>query len=907
MRCQSAATNPTQAMLDFQIHKISGSAVLPEHGCIPAADTPVVDCGTGFKGSMDIRLADSKGDVPEEQYDSLRTQLLQKLVEFCGGSRIVLTRLCVALSSLILNMSGEHWEDPIQTLITTFQNQNIPNVTDAQKCHVLLETLRVLPEESLMVPSSPPDIYQWSLKCFSSWVEFGVALDEAMPAILQVFQAVRSQQLFDTAVETLVNVFSHPDSNRYIKTAEKLLPHVLDLREVFQQGLDVQDVDICQGVGQIVVALAENHTKLLLDLTISTEESSRVNAHGLIQMVLACSSLPGHYPVDENFSNLTFTFWYLLQDEITESESEKRSLLIPIFRPVFFSLVEALLIKVQYPDDEEYNTWSAEEKEMFRCYRQDIGDTMMYAFGILGKTMLSHLSTILSGAVDNVKTDVRWQVVEGLFFLFGSIAECVDLEYNAYIPAMMNLLPKLPFNNVKFISSALYLIGSYSEWINCHPECLRCVVPLVLQGLGDSEIATSATLSLKDLTRENLDHIRPYIPQILSSSQSRDCSRLMSSVGQVLSVIDLEEILQYLNTILTPHIQQLQVLIKQEPTATVKNNILVKLMMLGSLFAALDTERDMGGEESESCEVKTKDNTGKPKPVMVILQQVLPLIQELVAKWISDCGIVEAVCEMYKHALKTLLDDFSPVSQNVCPMLGQMYQTVPHPAILDLAKQLIIMHSDDKEMNDTIKSLLGNLCEKTLQLYQAPQGLQNYTDVIEGFMNLLSQVLKKCKRLLASESSSIPGLYHAAVAALCLPEHQTVKATCSFLTEFSSAGGEIPAIKQVIENEGHLLVDRVIRAIGGESPRGVTECLSDVLLSLGKMYTDSMVRWLNEMVHRDGYPSPRVSTQDKEMFVKFVIRERNNKRKSREIVKEFSLKCRGLYGTEYAAQALKMI
>lgn len=44
--------------------------------------------------------------------------------------------------------------------------------------------------------------------------------------------------------------------------------------------------DICQGVGQIVVAVAENHTKLLLDLTMSTEESSRMNAHGLIQMVL---------------------------------------------------------------------------------------------------------------------------------------------------------------------------------------------------------------------------------------------------------------------------------------------------------------------------------------------------------------------------------------------------------------------------------------------------------------------------------------------------------------------------------------------------------------------------------------------------------------------------------------------
>ena len=62
-------------------------------------------------------------------------------------------------------------------------------------------------------------------------------------------------------------------------------------------------------------------------------------------------------------------------------------------------------------------------------------------------------------------------------------------------------------------------LGSFSEWINCNPESLSFVVPLVLQGLGDPEIATSATMSLKELTRENHEHIKPYIPQILSASQ----------------------------------------------------------------------------------------------------------------------------------------------------------------------------------------------------------------------------------------------------------------------------------------------------------------------------------------------------------------------------------------------------
>jgi len=38
----------------------------------------------------------------------------------------------------------------------------------------------------------------------------------------------------------------------------------------------------------------------------------------------------------------------------------------------------------------------------------------------------------------------------------------------------------------------------------------------------------------------------------------------MCSIGQVLSVLEFEEIMQYLNAILTPHLQQMAELSKQE-------------------------------------------------------------------------------------------------------------------------------------------------------------------------------------------------------------------------------------------------------------------------------------------------------------------------------------------------------
>lgn len=64
-----------------------------------------------------------------------------------------------------------------------------------------------------------------------------------------------------------------------------------------------------------------------------------------------------------------------------------------------------------------------------------------------------------------------------------------------------------------------FFLGSFGEWLNYHPDILGSVIPLILQGLTNSEVATAATMSLKDVTRENLDHISPFIHQILSSSQ----------------------------------------------------------------------------------------------------------------------------------------------------------------------------------------------------------------------------------------------------------------------------------------------------------------------------------------------------------------------------------------------------
>ena len=47
------------------------------------------------------------------------------------------------------------------------------------------------------------------------------------------------------------------------------------------------------------------------------------------------------------------------QDNLLEMGVEQCRQLLPIYQPVYLSLIENLLVKVQYPPDEIYDTWSA--------------------------------------------------------------------------------------------------------------------------------------------------------------------------------------------------------------------------------------------------------------------------------------------------------------------------------------------------------------------------------------------------------------------------------------------------------------------------------------------------------------------------------------------------------------------
>ncbi|XP_061635403.1 importin-13-like isoform X2 [Phyllopteryx taeniolatus] len=827
-------------------------------------------------------------DIPSDQYESLKSQLFSQIACFSSGAKMVLTRLCVALASLALNTMPEAWPGAVAEMVRVFQEEG-GGIDGRARCLALLELLTVLPEEFqtsrlpqyrkgqvrgalgqewgsvcpllqqlLRRTDSPGAVKARVLRCLSSWVLLDVPLSESEGLVYDCFVALPDPELFDTAVEALVNAISQPDSQRIL----------------------LEQVD---------------HWQSFL---------------ALVNMIMFCTGIPGHYPVNETTSSLTLTFWYTLQDEIMSFESNKQALYLQVYRPVYFQLVDVLLHKAQFPSDQEYASWSSDEKEQFRIYRVDISDTLMYVYEMLGAELLSNLYDKLGRLLTNTEQPTSWQHTEALLYGFQSIAETIDVNYSDVIPGLIGLIPRISINNVQLADTVMFTIGALAEWLADHPVMLSSVLPLVLQALGNPDLSISSVSTLKKICRECKSDLPPYAANIVAVSQevlikqihkTSQCMWLMQALGFLLSALPVEDILRNLHSLITPYIQQLEKLAEETPNPSNKLAIIHILGLLSNLFTTLDiSKQDDESADHSAVPVKTTPPPPGPNPVVVVLQQVFALIQNVLSKWLNDSQVVEAVCAIFEKSVKTLLHDFAPMVSQLSQMLGQMYSTIPQASALDLTRQLVHIFASQTEHFPPIKALFELVTSVTLSIFQ--QGPRDHPDIVDSFMQLQAQALKRKPDLYLSESLDVKAVYHCGLLSLKFPEAPTVKSTCLFFTELLPRCSDMSPVSRLLQEDGKLLIQALLEGIGGGASRNLMDQFAEVLFSLNKHCFSVLAMWLRVVLQPPGFPSSRVTSSQKDNFSQQILRERVNKRRVKEIVKEFTLLCRGLHGTEYAAE-----
>nr|XP_010298595.1 PREDICTED: importin-13-like [Balearica regulorum gibbericeps] len=196
-------------------------------------------------------------------------------------------------------------------------------------------------------------------------------------------------------------------------------------------------------------------------------------------------------------------------------------------------------------------------------------------------------------------------------------------------------------------------------------------------------------------------------------------------------------------------------------------------------------------------------------------------------------------------------------------------------------------------------ALMERGADAAVSLWESLRGSACHGSGLAGRSTL--QALKRKPDLFLCSNLDVKAVFQCGVLSLKFPEAPTVKASCGFFTELLPRCGEIAPVGQVVHENGKVLLQAVLEGVGGQASRSLMDHFAEILFALNKHCFSYLSVWIKEAMQQDGFPSARVNPEQKETFSQQILRERVNKRRVKEMVKEFTLLCRGLHGTEYTA------
>ncbi|KAK5644398.1 hypothetical protein RI129_005698 [Pyrocoelia pectoralis] len=685
-------------------------------------------------------------EVPVDHYELLKKRILDSIVNYAMGPKLILNRLCITLSAYIIHTVPIHWPNAFEELVSSFQPRHLPNVEPERVIWILLEILSVIPEEfqstTLAVSQKnrvrtvlydvSKDIlrvvemcllpvtgggysmanlttYLNSTRCASAWIQLGGITIDSSSHIMSLLvdltcyvywnrqepECLSSEELelTETAIEALSSVMLQPQT---LKFNTYVMKHTCNILEKFGKILENEsqtgdsNKDIIANIYGLIITIADTHAKLFISYLKSNNSDERKLSTDILTCILGCSNLRGLYPIDESSSSLPFGFWYTLQDDILSLDTAECAELLLIVKPYYRQLVCVLLRKSMYPnlwEDPPNANWSLDDKEMFRCYRQDVADTFMYCYNVLNLEMLDILqSKVIEALVECNNSPLHWNAVESCLHAFAAVSECIEWE-NLYLPKLMVTIRNIPYADlhIKVLATALDTVGAYSEWFSDHPEVLDNVIPLIISGLGNVEVAPNATLALKDISRNCQNYLASYADHLLAACQCAlqtgqlrlaERTRIMHSLGIILSIMSISKIMECLNTIVGSFVREIEALINSQNNTAVSVSLITRLKMLSALFSTLHVK---------PTNVST-DASAMKQPILLVVQNTMPLYLQISKTYYSNTELMEVLCELLKHVVTTLMDDCKPLLPSILQLLVATYVQVPQASILVLSK-----------------------------------------------------------------------------------------------------------------------------------------------------------------------------------------------------------------------------
>lgn len=172
-------------------------------------------------------------------------------------------------------------------------------------------------------------------------------------------------------------------------------------------------------------------------------------------------------------------------------------------RAVIMDVIQRCLLKIEFPPDDEFDTWDSTDKAGFTEARMEVVDLLQASYTLTGMELFSMLAEM---TLQSLQTQA-WSKLEASLFCLGGLVDSIpegeasDIILEKVISSALFTTLSDPMSGAspRARQATLSLIGKYDEFFKKHTEHLPQALNFLFQALSVPSLAATASKSILSL------------------------------------------------------------------------------------------------------------------------------------------------------------------------------------------------------------------------------------------------------------------------------------------------------------------------------------------------------------------------------------------------------------------------
>ncbi len=243
-------------------------------------------------------------------------------------------------------------------------------------------------------------------------------------------------------------------------------------------------------------------------------------------------------------------------------------------------------------------------------------------------------------------------------------------------------------------------------------------------------------------------------------------------------------------------------------------------------------------------------------PIIPIYTELAPLLLQGLRKFQLADNVIEYICTIVKHAMRSLKSHFLPFMSDFASLVLEQYLALPKPTMLYCAEFSASVFGTDPRFADVLRTLFDTLGRQTFLII----GKTGYTDqphLAEDFFGMCVRYVKYCPQLVFG-STILKELLEFAIALVGFEHIGCAKALYLFLEHLfkhyqkkestvALEPNEMAAFEFVVAN-GPPLARKLILIIEAGPPDVIAEYVNAVLVAMLVAIPGHALDWLSDAI-----------------------------------------------------------